>query len=109
MGKKKVNTTIYQGDLFATLEEPAQPVQPRKVTVTNHKVAPRKVALPRKYGWQPVQEARKGMVMVVMSEAVKVLDVRQDEDCIYLSYTDPGTGKRTEQLYSHTDSIFVKL
>jgi hypothetical protein len=106
MGKKKIKSTTdaFQGELFGVLEEPAPPTQPRKVTVTNHKVA-----LPCKYGWREVQEARKGTIMVVMSEDVKVLDVRRDNDSIYLAYNDPETGKKTEQLYSHTDSIFVKL
>jgi ribosomal protein L13 len=105
MGKKKVKSTTdaFQGELFGALEEPAPPVQPRKVTVTNHKVA-----LP-KYNWQPVQEAQRGTVMVVMSETVTISGVRQDDDCVYLAYNDPGTNKKTEQLYSHTDSIFVKL
>ena len=83
MAKKKANNTPQQGQLFETA--------------------------PQKYGWQPVISARKGTVMVVMNEDVTVSSVREENGSIYLSYNDPTTGTKTEQLYNHTDSIYVKL
>jgi hypothetical protein len=103
MGKKKKDNNHYQGDLFATLEPPDAPApKPNKVAVTR-----RKVAQPS-YAWQPVTTAHKGTVMVVMNEEVTVLGVREEEDCIFLAYVDPASGKKIEQLYNHQDFVYVK-
>lgn len=84
MGRKKATTTnaAYQVQLFGNQE--------------------------KLYDWRPVQDAHKGMVIVTQNESVTVLAVRQDDDCIYLTYTEPGAGK-TEQLYNLTDYVYMKL
>jgi len=84
MAKKKSKTDqAYQGQLFGTNE--------------------------KQYDWLPVQDARKGSIIVVMNTAVTVQSVRQDENCVYLTYVEPGSKMKTEQLYNQHDFVYCKL
>jgi len=84
MGRKKSTTNAtYQHELFGTPQT--------------------------RYGWQLVTDAHKGSIIVTQNEEVIVSGVRQDENCVYLTYTEPGTGKKNEQLYNLTDYVYAKL
>jgi hypothetical protein len=62
------------------------------------------------YTWKNVQAIQRGMVIVIMQEDVRVLGVKpDDDDCLFLSYTDPLTNTKTEQLFNHTDYVYTKL
>lgn len=61
------------------------------------------------YAWKNVQSIRRGMIIVIMQEEVRVLGIRPDnDDYLFLSYTDPITNTRTEQLFNHTDYVYTK-
>ncbi|GCE30545.1 hypothetical protein KDA_60290 [Dictyobacter alpinus] len=61
------------------------------------------------YAWRNVQLIDRGSIIIVMQEEVRVLGSRQDSDCLYLSYTDPVSGTKTEQLFNLTDYVYLKL
>ena len=62
-----------------------------------------------RYGWRSVQQLQRGQCIVVMQKVVKVLGVRHEGDECFVSYTDPDSGKKVEQLYSNHDFVYVQL
>ncbi|GAC1359791.1 MAG: hypothetical protein NVS2B12_21090 [Ktedonobacteraceae bacterium] len=60
------------------------------------------------YTWKSVQQMRRGEVIVVELHDVKILSTRQDGDYWLLSYTDPFSDKKTEQLYNANDFVYAK-
>lgn len=61
------------------------------------------------YAWKNVQSIQRGMIIVVMQEEVRVLGTKPDnDDYLFLSYTDPITNTKTEQLFNHTDYVYTK-
>jgi hypothetical protein len=61
------------------------------------------------FGWKSVLQAKRGDIIVVMNEEVKLLNVRQSGDELILVYNDPVTNNRVEQLYRAHDSIYCRL
>ncbi|GCE22630.1 hypothetical protein [Dictyobacter kobayashii] len=61
------------------------------------------------YVWKNVQLIERGSVIIVMQEEVRVLGVRRDSDYLFLSYTDPISGTKTEQLFNLTDYVYLKM
>ncbi len=61
------------------------------------------------YGWKSVQEAHRGDFIVVEQQEIRVLGVRHDGNSWFVSYTDPSSEKKVEQLYSATDFVYAKL
>lgn len=63
-----------------------------------------------KYAWKNVQLIQRDAIIVVMQEEVRILGMKpDDDDCLLLSYTDPVTSNKTEQLFNHTDYVYTKL
>jgi hypothetical protein len=63
----------------------------------------------KQYDWKLATDMHKGSIIVVMNTAVTVSAVRQDNDCVYLAYVEPGTKIKTEQMYNSHDHVYVKL
>jgi hypothetical protein len=61
------------------------------------------------YTWKNVQLVERGNIIIVMQEEVRVLGIRKDSDYLYLSYTDPVSGTKTEQLFNLADYVYLKL
>jgi hypothetical protein len=62
------------------------------------------------YAWRNVQLIQRGSIIVVMQKEVRILGMKSDDDdCLLLSYTDPITSTKTEQLFNHTDYVYTKL
>jgi hypothetical protein len=63
-----------------------------------------------KYAWKNVQLIQRGEIIVVMQEEVRILGMKPDaDDCLLLSYTDPITSAKTEQIFNHTDYVYTRL
>ncbi|GCE08526.1 hypothetical protein [Dictyobacter aurantiacus] len=61
------------------------------------------------YTWRNVRSVARDNVIIIMQQEVRVLGVRQDSDDVFVSYTDPSTGTKTEQLFNLTDYVYLKL
>ncbi len=76
---------------------------------TNNPQQPVLLATPQTtYIWKAVQEVKRGDVIVIANEEVKVLGIRSDTMDIFLAYTDPQSGKKVEQLYRPHDFVYCK-
>jgi hypothetical protein len=62
-----------------------------------------------RYGWKSITKIQRGEIIVVMEQEVKILGLKEDNDSWTVSYTDPTTGKKTEQIYNAIDSVYAKL
>lgn len=62
------------------------------------------------YAWKNVQLVQRGSIIVVMQKEVRILGLKPDDDnWLLLSYTDPITSTKTEQLFNHGDYVYTKL
>lgn len=61
------------------------------------------------YAWRNVRSVTRDSIIIVMQQEVRVLGVRQDSDDVFLSYTDPVSGTKTEQLFNLADYVYLKL
>ena len=61
------------------------------------------------YGWKSIKELYRGEIIVITDQEVKVQNIKTDEDFWLVTYTDPNGGKKVEQLYSATDSVYAKF
>lgn len=61
------------------------------------------------YAWRNVRSVARDNVIIIMQQEVRVLGVRQDNDDVFISYTDPTSGTKTEQLFNLTDYVYLKL
>ncbi|GHO83751.1 hypothetical protein [Dictyobacter formicarum] len=61
------------------------------------------------YAWRNVRTVVRDNVIIVMQQEVRVLGVRRDSDFVFLSYTDPTSGTKTEQLFNLADYVYLKL
>jgi hypothetical protein len=60
------------------------------------------------YGWKSIKELNRGEIIVITDQEVKVQNIKTDEDFWSVIYTDPSSGKKVEQLYNATDSVYAK-
>lgn len=66
------------------------------------------VAPETQYGWKSIQQVKRGEIIIVEQQEVKILTMRQDGDYWLTSYTDPTSDKKVEQLYNATDFVYMK-
>jgi hypothetical protein len=66
------------------------------------------VAPETQYGWKSIQHVKRGEIIIVEQQEVKILATRQDGDYWLASYNDPTSEKKTEQLYNATDFVYTK-
>lgn len=62
-----------------------------------------------RYGWRSVREVERGDSIVVAEQETLVLGVRQHEGSWWMSYTYPRTGTKTEEFYTATDFVYMRL
>ena len=67
------------------------------------------VAPATSYGWKRVQQVKRGDLIVIADQEVKVLTVKQDREIWWISFTDPTTGSKREQFYSSGDSVYSRI
>lgn len=60
------------------------------------------------YSWKSIEQIKRGEVIVVEQQDVKILGIRKDGDYWLVSYTDPIDDKKMEQLYNATDFVYMK-
>jgi len=60
------------------------------------------------YSWKSIQQIKRGEIIIVEQQEVKILTTRQDGDYWLASYTDPTNDKKIEQLYNATDFVYTK-
>jgi hypothetical protein len=62
------------------------------------------------YGWKSVQQVARNDLIVVASQEVKILGVRQVGQMEwYLSYIDPESQQRIEAFYQAHESVYARL
>lgn len=62
-----------------------------------------------KYGWKSVKEIQRGDLIVIMDLEVKIQQIKTDEDFWSVTYHDPLSEKKVEQLFTATDWVYAKL
>ncbi|GCF09639.1 hypothetical protein [Dictyobacter arantiisoli] len=62
-----------------------------------------------KYAWKNVQSVERGNFIVIKQEEVRILGLKPDNDFLMLSYTDPVSGTKAEQLFNLTDYVYTRL
>lgn len=60
------------------------------------------------YSWKSVEQIKRGEIIVVEQQDVKILGIRKDGDYWLVSYTDPVNEKKMEQLYNAADFVYTK-
>ena len=61
------------------------------------------------YGWKSITDVQKGDTIVIIDQELKVLGMKTEENTWFLSYTDPETNKKVEQLYNANDFVYTRI
>lgn len=62
-----------------------------------------------RYVWKSVKALQRNEIIVITDQEVKIQNIKMDEDFWSVMYTDPQSGKKVEQLYNATDSVYSRL
>jgi len=62
-----------------------------------------------RYRWKSVREVEHGDQLVIAEQETLVLGVRQQEGSWWVSYSHPRTGTKTEEFYTASDYVYMRL
>jgi len=62
-----------------------------------------------RFGWKSVREVERGDQLVIAEQETVVLGVRQHEGSWWVSYSHPRTGVKTEEFYTASDYVYMRL
>jgi len=60
------------------------------------------------YAWKSIQQITRGSIIVVQQQETKVSNIKQSGNDWIVTFADPTTGEKTEQIYSDHDSLYAK-
>ena len=62
-----------------------------------------------RYGWKSIKDLQRNDLIVISDKEVKIQNIKRDGDFWQVSYADPQSGEKAEQLYTETDFVYSRL